>query len=204
MSAPSLRARRAPHADSRLPQVLDAAAAQFAEKGFDGATIRDIVRSVGMLPGSLYCHFATKEELLAAVYAEGVHRISRAVESAVARHVDPWDRLEAACAAHLEALLDRSAYATVVIRVSPSSVPGSARTMIAQRDGYERLFVELVAALPLPPRASRSALRLMLLGALNWVPTWYRARGGKSPARIARTFVRMLASNAGARPPAAG
>ena len=33
-----------------------------------------LVRAVDMLPGSLYYHFATKEDLLAAVYAEGVRR----------------------------------------------------------------------------------------------------------------------------------
>lgn len=196
MSASSTPRKRPPRIDSRLPLVLDAAAAQFAAKGFQGASIRDIVSSVGMLPGSLYCHFATKDELLAAVYAEGVRRISIAVETAVARQTDPWERLEAACVAHLEALLDRSAFANVVISVSPASVPALAPTMVALRDGYERLFVDLVAALPLPPRSSRRTLRLMLLGALNWVPTWYRAEGGQSPGRLARAFVRLLKTSA--------
>ena len=89
------RARQS-RADSRLPQLLDAAAAQFAAKGYQAASIRDIVQSVGMLPGSLDCHFANKDEVLAAVYAEGVRRISAAVGRALSRHTDPWDRLEAA------------------------------------------------------------------------------------------------------------
>lgn len=193
---PTPRRGRPPRADSRLPQVLDAAAAQFAAKGFQAASIRDIVRAVGMLPGSLYCHFSTKDELLAAVYAEGVRRISDAVREAISRHEDPWERLEAACAAHLECLLDQSAYANVVISVRPETVPALQGPMIELRDGYERLFVALVDALPLPPRTSRRALRLMLLGALNWAPTWYRAEGGQSPRAIARSFVRLLRSQA--------
>ncbi len=195
MPASSMPRKRPPRIDSRLPQVLDAAAAQFAAKGFQGASIRDIVGSVGMLPGSLYYHFATKDDLLAAVYAEGVRRISDAVETAAAGETDPWDRLEAACAAHLEAVLDRSAFANVVISVSPSSVPALTPTLVALRDGYERLFIEMIAALPLPPRTSRRTLRLMLLGALNWAPTWYRAQGAQSPGRLARAFVRLLRSN---------
>jgi AcrR family transcriptional regulator len=183
---------RAPRADSRLPQVLDAAAAQFAAKGFQAASIRDIVQAVGMLPGSLYCHFSNKDELLAAVYAEGVRRISQAVAAAAGRHEDPWERLEAACAAHLEALVDRSAYAKVVASVVPESVPALAPRMVALRDGYERMFGELIAALPLPPRSPRRTLRLMLLGALNWAPTWYREGAGHSPRRIAREFVQLL------------
>ena len=42
-----------------------------------------------------------KEDLLAAVYTRGVDQISQAVQAAIARRNDPWDRLEAACVAHL-------------------------------------------------------------------------------------------------------
>ncbi|HSM22357.1 MAG TPA: helix-turn-helix domain-containing protein, partial [Rubrivivax sp.] len=44
--------------------MLDAAARLFCRQGYDGTSVRDIARAVGMLPGSLYCHFATKEDLL--------------------------------------------------------------------------------------------------------------------------------------------
>ena len=59
------------------------------------------------------------------------------------------------------------------------------------RDGYERRFVELVAALPLPVGTDRTLWRLQLLGALNWTPTWYRP-GAKSPAAIGRAMVAAL------------
>ena len=187
-------AARVPRAESRLPQVLDAAAAQFAAKGYQATSVRDIVSAVGMLPGSLYCHFTNKDELLAAVYAEGVRRIDRAVEVAVEGHVDAWQRLEAACVAHLESLLDDSAYAKVVVSVGPGGAPALAPTLRRLRGAYEQRFVGLIDALPLPARTSRPMLRLMLLGALNWSPTWYRAdhSAGRSPRQVARAFVRLL------------
>src|SRR5512146_3231398 len=101
-SPPVPRPLRAPRADNRLPLLLDEAARLFGAQGFHGTSIRDIVRAVDMLPGSIYYHFATKDLLLAAVYAEGVRRISERVEAAVADKSDPWQRLEAACVAHLE------------------------------------------------------------------------------------------------------
>jgi TetR/AcrR family transcriptional regulator, cholesterol catabolism regulator len=171
--------------------VLDAAAAQFAEKGFQAASIRDIVKAVGMLPGSLYYHFANKDELLVAVYAEGVRRIGDAVDAATASRQDPWQRLEAACIAHLDSLIDRSAYAKVVTSVHPADVPAMADTLVALRDGYERRFAALIDDLPLPPRTSRTMLRMLLLGALNWTPIWYRP-GGASTTRIARSYVQLL------------
>lgn len=190
--------------DSRLPQILDAAAALFAERGFQAASVRDIVRTVGMLPGSLYCHFANKEQLLVAVYGEGVRRIGEAVDAAVAREQEPWARLEAAATAHLECLLDRSAYAKVVVSVQPADVPAAEDELVALRDAYEHRFRDLMAALPLPPRTRRGTLRMLLLGALNWTPTWYR-EGGSNPRRIAQDFVQLLRSDlspSGLRPAA--
>jgi AcrR family transcriptional regulator len=186
-------AERSMRADSRLPRILDRAARLFRQKGYQGASIREIVRTVGMLPGSLYCHFASKEDLLVAVYAEGVRRLRAAVERATTRESEPWRRLEVACVAHLETLLDGSDYAQVMLRVQPQEVPEAAPRLIALRDGYETLFGRLVEALPLPAGTGRSDVRLMLLGALNWAPNWYRP-GKQSPRGIARGFVNILRS----------
>lgn len=199
MSAGARPASRQPRADSRLPQVLDHSARLFLEKGFHGASVRDIAGSVGMLPGSLYCHFDSKEDLLVAVYAEGVRRLSEAVEDALERAAGggagPWQRLEAACVAHLQALLDGSDFAQVMVRVQPGEAPGAARRLVALRDGYERHFRALIDALPASAR--RDHLRLMLLGALNWVPSWYRS-GKDSPSAIAHAFIALLRGGAGA------
>jgi AcrR family transcriptional regulator len=153
--------------------------------------VRDIVRAADMLPGSLYYHFPTKEALLAAVYAEGVRRISEAVEAAIGGKRDPWERLEAACIAHLEALLQESDYAQVVIRVLPADAPTVAAELVRLRDDYERRWVELVQDLPLTRGVDRRSLRLMLLGALNWSQTWYRS-GRDSPRTIGKRFVQLL------------
>ncbi len=180
------------HTDSRLPLVLDQAARLFRTRGFEGTSVRDIARAVGMLPGSLYCHFATKEELLTAVYIKGVEQISRAVQSAVARLADPWDRLEAACVAHLESILRDDDYAQVVIRVRPADVALANQNLIDLRNRYEKLFIDLVKALPLPRGADRRAFRLMLIGALNSSQTWYRPDGRYKPRAIAHKFITLL------------
>jgi AcrR family transcriptional regulator len=184
-------ALRAPRSDNRLPQILDAAARLFRTQGFQGTSVRDIVRDVDMLPGSLYYHFATKEDLLAEVYAEGVRRISARVRAAIEPLADPWARLEAACVAHLEAILEDDDYAQVVIRVRPADAPAAKPRLIALRDEYEALLTRLVASLKLPRGTDRRTLRLMLLGALNWSQTWYQP-GRDSPKTIARRFVALL------------
>ena len=180
---------------SRLPRLLDEAAHAFAQRGYTAASVREIVGPVGMLPGSLYCHFATKEALLIAVYREGVERIGAAVDAAVAPFDEPWQRLEAACVAHLMTLLDQTDYSQVVIRVRPSDAPAAEEELVRLRDSYEKRFARLITALPLARPTDRSTLRLMLMGALNWSQTWYRQDGGLAPERIARRFVALLKTN---------
>ena len=182
-------------ASSRLPLLLDEAARAFAQRGYAAASVREIVGPIGMLPGSLYCHFATKEALLVAVYKVGVERIGAAVDAAIAPLGDPWQRLEAACVAHLSSLLDQTDYSQVVIRVRPSDAPAAEAELVSLRDSYEKRFARLVGALPLARPTDRTMLRLMLVGALNWSQTWYREGRGAAPERIARRFVGLLKAN---------
>jgi len=186
------QALRVPRSDNRLPLILDEAARLFREKGYAATSMRDIAAAADMLPGSLYYHFAAKEDLLVAVYEEGVRLITERVRAAVARYAEPWKRLEAAAVAHLEALLKTGDYALVVIRVLPQDVPKAAARLVKLRDGYDSLFAELVAALPLPAETDRQTFRLLLLGALNWSQHWFRQDGRRSPRSIARNFIRLL------------
>ena len=183
---------RAPRQDNRRSALLDAAATHFAERGFHATSTRELAAAVGMLPGSIYYHFPSKSDLLVAVYDEGVQRIEAAVAHAIDGIDAPWARLEAACTAHLEALLDGSAYARVVVRVQPEDAGEADAALIALRDRYEALFAELVATLELPDASARRALRLLLLGALNWVQHWYRP-GRDTPRTIVRRFMGLLA-----------
>ena len=181
---------RAPRQDNRRQHLLDAAAGLICRRGYHATSMRDIGRATDMLPGSIYYHFASKDELLVAIYAEGVQRIAERVDKAAARATDPMKRLEAACVAHLEMLLTDSDYAQVVVRVLPEDVPAVSARLTALRDDYEERFRRLIAALKLPKARQRYA-RLTLLGGLNSAQAWYRP-GGDSPARIARRVLECL------------
>ena len=181
---------RSPRQDNRRQDLLDAAAGLICRRGYHGTSMRDIARAADMLAGSIYYHFASKDELLVAVYTEGVQRIAERVDAAVARGKDPMKRLEAACVAHLEMLLTDSDYAQVVVRVLPEDAPAVSARLTALRDDYEERFRQLIAALGLAKSRRRYA-RLTLLGGLNGAQSWYRP-GGDSPARIARRVLECL------------
>jgi len=167
---------------SRWPVLLDAAAAFFAERGYHATTMRDIAQAASVTPGAVYFHVPTKHALLLAVYQEGVDRIIRHLDAALGEESDPGKRFRGAIRAHLESILDESAYARVIIRVLPEDVPEAAEELKRQRERYEARFRALVGDLRLPAGRNPKLMRLLLIGALNWTPVWYRgALGGLDP-----------------------
>jgi AcrR family transcriptional regulator len=194
-----LAATEAKRQANRWSALLDAAAARFAEQGYHATTIRDVAAAAEMTPGAIYFHVPNKQALLLAVYEEGVQRIVDRVEKAAAKQGAPWDRLTAAVEAHLEAILDASAYARVVIRILPDDVPEIAADLTRLRDRYEERFRALFGEAKLPRGVTPGLARLFLLGALNWTPVWHRP--GRTPiAEIARQMLAPMRT-AGMRAP---
>lgn len=179
------------------------AAALFAEKGYSATSTRDIAKAVGMLPGSIYYHFKSKEEILVAVYREGVARFSNALDAALQNaSTDPWTRLEQACVAHVSVLLESGPYARIITPEFMRSFPTEIRKeLVAERDSYEKRFEQLISALPLRPGIDPWLLKAALFGSLNWTLTWYHAGKYDAPA-IAKHFFSffsgVLDGNAGA------
>jgi AcrR family transcriptional regulator len=183
--------------DSRRDQILERAALLFGENGYERTSIRDIAAAVGMLPGSVYYHFASKEALLAAVYADAIDQAIQTIQHAAAKHQDPWDRLEAAAVAHLGILVGGGSIA-VVIADGPNLPVAARAELIGQRHRYEAMFRDLVDAIDLPPGVKASSFRLALLGALNWSLTWFHPNGDP-PETVARNLFAVF--RAGCRTP---
>jgi len=183
--------------DSRREDLLLAAANLFAQKGYEATTIREIAKAVDMLPGSIYYHYPSKEDVLIAVHELGIENFVAALEAATAGVTDPWERLERAAVAHLSALTSGDAYAAVVDPYYSRISPAVREHLSAQRDAYERRFAALVEDLELAPDVDRKLFRLHLLGSLNWCSTWFKA-GQKPASEIASELVRLLRD--GARP----
>jgi len=68
--------------DARRALVLDSARSVFAEKGVEGASIREIARRAGYTPGAIYSYFDSKEAIYAALLAESLERLNAEVAAA--------------------------------------------------------------------------------------------------------------------------
>lgn len=75
--------------DTRRAHVLDAARRVFADKGVEGASIREIAREAGYTAGALYSYFDSKEAIYAALLAESLDRLQAEVEAVRALKGEP-------------------------------------------------------------------------------------------------------------------
>jgi AcrR family transcriptional regulator len=178
-------------ARNRRRQILEAAARHFSARGFHATSMRDIAADVGFLVGSIYYHFESKDALFVAVHGAAVDLMTDAVRAATIGIDAPWDRLEAAAAAHSEALNGDNAFVGVVTPIFPVTTGALRDALTAERDAYETIFTELIGELGLASGIDARIFRLHLLSALNGTKFWYRP-GGLTPSDIGRQLVRML------------
>jgi AcrR family transcriptional regulator len=98
----------------RPAEIIDAALAVFAEKGFAAAKLDEIAARAGVSKGSLYLYFETKEALFRAVVTQAVAPDVQALRAVLAAHPGPFAELLALFVTRLSALAASPTLAGVV------------------------------------------------------------------------------------------
>lgn len=183
--------------DERRDHILKAAAELFVKHGYGGTSIRDIAHQVGLLPGSVYHHFPSKEDLFVAIHREGFRQLVARSENAIQSEVNPWKRLELACTVHIDSAVAGDAIARITAIGLFAIHEGRLQKRLEKdRKNYDQQLRRLVADLDLPQTIDRSMFRLALLGALNWTLIWYRP-GKMTPQAIARGLLQTFRGSSG-------
>ena len=164
--------------------VLSNAARLFREKGFERTSLKEIAEACNMLPGSLYYRYNSKEALLVELMRRGVDLVTAEVESAYASSDDPVERLRLCINAHLRALLVDSDAVYVLLFEWRALGPEAREEIIELRDQYESLWADILETMiaqgVIRKNVDGRLLRLIGLGALNWVATWFDPSGAHS------------------------
>jgi AcrR family transcriptional regulator len=99
VTAPSRRNRTRTRSNGdgeflRQAEVLQAAADLFAEKGYAATTVRDIAEAAGMLSGSLYHHFDSKESMIDAILSAFIDQTLRSYDEVITEGLGPKETFE--------------------------------------------------------------------------------------------------------------
>ena len=188
-----------------LDEIVAAAAKVFRDKGYHAATVRDIAEEVGILKGSLYHHFESKEALLYLVVKEPIAQMHRTIAAIAEADLTATEKLRRAIAAHLEAFDRHYPHLFVYLR-ERESVKRRFREMIGfSPKEYERCWQQIIRE-GVEQGEFRSDLDIQVasygvLGMLNWLYKWYDPQGRLNVREVAEQFTSLALAGLAAGQP---
>jgi AcrR family transcriptional regulator len=125
-------------------RLLRAAALEFAEAGYAGASSESISRRAGMSKATFYEHFANKEECMLALFDMGTQIVQREMAEAArnAPDGDARERMKAGTRAFLRALAQHPEFAQTLLVEIIRAGPGAAQ----RRDQVLQAFADVLDA----------------------------------------------------------
>jgi AcrR family transcriptional regulator len=175
----------------RAPEIIDAAARVFAERGFHGATTQDIADVLGIRQASLYYYFSSKEAALELVCLKGVEGFFDEAKAIAAEKLSARERLSLLIRSHLSPIVDRGNYVKV-FQKERQHLPSESRRRIGRWSrGLERIFEQVIReGVESGEFRDHLDVRLAALAALgmcNAVASWYEKQN-RSVDEIATDF----------------
>jgi len=160
----------------------------FGKQGYSGTSMRDIAGAVGVLPGSLYAHIASKEALLVDIVEDGINRFLDAVRPHAESAATPADKIRAMVIAHVTVVADNPERSLVVFHQWRFLGDDNIQAAIGKRRDYEQAFIGVIEegmkSGAFRPNLNRRIAVLTILGALNWTPEWLSPDGSLSPEDV--------------------
>jgi AcrR family transcriptional regulator len=174
--------------DRRLAKILTHATAVFYEKGYEGASMRDLSRSSGISLSGLYYYFESKERLLYLIQKHTFITIVERLRERLSGVDDPAQRIRVFILNHVEYFLANQKAMKVLSHEDDVLKNSYGAEIGAIKREYYRICVGLLDDLKKEEKlefSSRMAV-LSLFGMMNWIYTWYNPRVDGDAGGLAR------------------
>jgi AcrR family transcriptional regulator len=164
--------------DRRLAKILVHATDVFYEKGYEGASMRDLSRASGMSLAGMYYYFESKEKLLYLIQKHTFTTIVERLRERLKDITDPEQRIRVFILNHLEYFLSNPKAMKVLSHEDDVLKNGYGTEVAAIKREYYRICIGLLEDLRRAKGlefSSRIAV-LSLFGMMNWIYTWYQSK----------------------------
>jgi AcrR family transcriptional regulator len=185
-------------ASARRADLVRLAGELFAEKGFRATTVREIADAAGILSGSLYHHFDSKESIGDEILAGFLNDVLAGYRQAAAEEADPRSAIERIVRSSASTLVEHRAALTMLQNDWNhfSAQPRFAYLRTAMRE-IEQIWVTQMEAGKAAGlfRADLDArLTYRLVRDVLWIPIHWRPGGerGWSAEQVVEGFLRLL------------
>jgi AcrR family transcriptional regulator len=182
MTTAAAERRRRGRPGNDLEAVLRAAVEVFNERGYDGASMEDLSKRLGIAKSAIYHHVSGKEELLRMALDRALDGWSEAAEQARTLDAPAIERLEMLVRGTVAVLQEQLPYVTLLLRVRGNT--DVERAALARRRSFDRLVASLVEEAErdgdVRTDIDPAVTARLLFGMINSIVEWYRP--GKKPA----------------------
>jgi AcrR family transcriptional regulator len=180
-------ARRRGRPGLDLATVIERSVELFIEQGFDGTSMEDLARHLGISKSAIYHHVAGKDALLGLVLDRALSGLEEAAFEVRAAQLSPGARLELLVRRSVAVLVERLPYVTLLLRVHGNSEVE--RQALARRRRLDRFAAGLVKAAvdegDLRPDVDPAVTARLLFGMVNSMTEWLRPASAHTAAELA-------------------
>jgi AcrR family transcriptional regulator len=176
-------------------EILDIALSLFVQKGYHQTSMQDIADTAGLTKGGLYYYVKSKDDVLFLLHdrfiMEGLSRL-RKVE---AEDPDPQSKLVNLLKTHMQIIHLYKDDITLFFEAMKYLSPEKHQKVKSKRDEYESIFVRAIEEGKnqgiFNVQDSQIAV-LYILGACNFMYTWYKPGGGNSIEELSDIFIGII------------
>jgi TetR/AcrR family transcriptional regulator, cholesterol catabolism regulator len=172
-------------------EILTAAAELFRARGYRATTLEELARRLGISKKTLYGHFRSKEDLLAAIFHRTMSLVEDGLAAIRASRAAPAEQLREVIRHHVRIVVAEQAFLTVFF-AEEASLPMRLRRAIVRRKARYDHAVQAIVARCGPLAVHPRLLVFALLGMSNWTHKWYDPRGSWDAEFIADAFIALL------------
>ncbi|GHG09979.1 MULTISPECIES: TetR/AcrR family transcriptional regulator [Amycolatopsis] len=170
-----------------LESLLQVAVKLFNERGYDGTSMEDLSRKLGITKSAIYHHVPSKEELLRLAVDRALDGLFEVASETALLDGRAIDRLEHLVRGSVVVLADRLPFVTLLLRVRGNTKVE--RAALARRREFDRLVTDLVkqaeAEGDVRPDVDPAVTARLVFGMVNSLIEWYKPRRGSSAAEVA-------------------
>ncbi|BBY51292.1 HTH-type transcriptional repressor KstR2 [Mycolicibacterium arabiense] len=182
---------------SRRDELLDLAATMFADRGLRATTVRDIADSAGILSGSLYHHFKSKEQMVEEVLRDFLDWLFGRYQEIVEAETDPLERVKGLFMASFEAIEHRHAQVVIYQDEAKRLSPLPQFSFVDERNREQRrMWVDILTQGVAEGRFRPDLdvdLVYRFIRDTTWVSVrWYQPGGPLTAEQVGRQYLAIV------------
>jgi AcrR family transcriptional regulator len=181
--------------DQKLEGLLSSAAREFAQRGYDRTSMRDLARASGVSLAGVYYYVQSKEELLFLIQSRNFEAVIAGMRDALRGVTDPVERLQRFIDNHLDYFATHMAEMKVLSREADALEGDFLQSVNDMKRQYTRALMDVLAEIEKahgPAHASRRVAAYSLFGMMNWIYTWYDPLGDVGVELLSQNICRLF------------